>query len=66
MDLAQCGLQVGDVGMVADSHPSGTAYEVEVFRVDGSTYAVVTVQEGKIRPATRNEVPHARAITPCK
>ena len=64
VDLPQYGLQAGDVGTVADIHPSGKAYEVEVFRVDGSTYDVVTVQEGQIRPATKYEVPHARAITP--
>lgn len=64
VDLPQYGLLAGDVGTVADIHPSGKAYEVEVFLADGSTYDVVTVQEGQIRPATKNEVPHARAITP--
>jgi hypothetical protein len=66
VDLPQYGLLAGDVGAVADIHPSGKAYEVEVFRVDGSTYGVVTVQEGQIRPATKNEVTHARAITPAE
>ncbi len=64
VDLPQYGLMAGDVGTVADIHPSGKAFEVEVFRADGSTYDVVTVQEGQIRPATKNEVTHARAITP--
>jgi len=66
VDLPQYGLLTGDVGTVADIHPSGKAYEVEVFRVDGSTYDVVTVQEGQIRPATKNETTHARAITPAE
>ena len=66
VDLPQYGLLAGDVGTVADIHPSGKAYEVEVFRVDGSTYDVVTVQQGQIRPATKNEVTHARAITPAE
>ena len=66
VDLPQYGLQAGDVGTVADIHPSGKAYEVEVFRVDGSTYDVVTVQEDQIRPATKNEMTHARAITPAE
>ena len=66
VDLPQYGLLAGDVGTVADIHPSGKAYEVEVFLADGSTYDVVTVQEGQIRPATKNEVTHARAITPAK
>lgn len=66
VDLPQYGLLVGDVGTVADIHPSGKAYEVEVFLADGSTYDVVTVQEGQIRPATKNEVTHARTITPTK
>lgn len=64
VDLAQYGLLAGDVGTVADIHPSGTAYEVEVFLADGSTYDVVTVHEGQIRPATKHDMPHARAIAP--
>ena len=63
VDLPQYGLLAGDAGIVADIHPSGKAYEVEVFLADGSTYNVVTVQEGQIRPATKREVMHARAIT---
>ena len=63
VDLPQYGLLAGDVGTVADIHSSGKAYEVEVFLADGSTYNVVTVHEGQIRPATKNEVMHARAIT---
>ena len=66
VDLPQYGLLAGDVGTVADIHPSGIAYEVEVFRVDGSTYDVVTVHAGQIRAATKNEVTHARAITPAE
>jgi len=38
VDLPQYGLLAGDVGTVADIHPSGKAYEVEVFLADGSTY----------------------------
>lgn len=66
VDLPKYGLLAGDVGTIADIHPSGNAYklyEVEVFREDGSTYDVVTVQEGQIRAATKNEVMHARATT---
>lgn len=66
VDLPQYGLLAGDVGAVADIRPSGKAYEVEVVRVDGSTYDVVTVQEGQIHPAAKNEVPRARAITPAE
>jgi len=66
VDMPQYGLLAGDVGIVADIHPSGKAYEVEVFRLDGSTYDVVTAQEGQIRPATKNEVTHARAISPAE
>lgn len=64
VDLPRYGLLAGDVGTVADIHASGKAYEVEVFLADGSTYDVVTVQEGQIRPATKNEVMHTRAIKP--
>ena len=66
VDLPRYGLLAGDVGTVADIHPSGNAYEVEVFLADGSTYDVVTVQEGQIRSAAKNEVMHARAIAPAE
>jgi hypothetical protein len=64
VDLPQYGLVAGDVGTVVDIHPSGKAYEVEVFLADGSTYDVVTVQEDHIRPATKGDVTHARTIAP--
>lgn len=64
VDLPEYRLLAGDVGTVADIHPSGKAYEVEVFRVDGSTLGVFTIKEGQIRPAAKNDVVHARAITP--
>lgn len=64
VDLPEYHLLAGDVGTVADIHPSGKAYEVEVFRGDGSTLGVFTVQEGQIRPATKNDVIHARTVAP--
>lgn len=64
VDLPEYRLLAGDVEMVADIHPSGKAYEVEVFRVDGSTLGVFTIKAGQIRSATKNEVVHARAIAP--
>ena len=64
VDLPQYHLLAGDVGTVVDIHPSGKVYEVEVFLVDGSTYDVVTVQEGQIRPATAQEVTQARPLSP--
>lgn len=64
VDLPEYHLLAGDVGTVADIHLSGKAYEVEVFRGDGSTLGVFTVQQDQIRPATKNEVIHARALAP--
>ena len=46
VDLPEYHLLTGDVGTVADIHMSGKAYEVEVFRVDGSTLGVFTVSSG--------------------
>lgn len=62
VDLPQYHLMAGDVGTVVDIHPSGHAYEVEVFLLDGSTYDVVTVQQGQIRPVTDQDVTHARSL----
>lgn len=63
VDLPEYHLMAGDVGVVVDIHPSGLAYEVEVFLLDGSTYDVVTVKQGQIRPVTDHEVTHARPLS---
>lgn len=57
------GLETGDVGTVVHVHKDGRAYEVEFVALDGRTVAVVTVRASQVRPATRREITHARALS---
>jgi len=56
------GLEAGDVGTVVHVYRDGLAFEVEFVALDGHTAAVVTVQSGQVRPVSRHEIPHARAL----
>jgi hypothetical protein len=62
VDLPQYHLQAGDVGTVVDIFHGGAAYMVEVFFVDGSTFAVVGVEAGQGRPVSDRDLLHARAL----
>lgn len=56
------GLVAGDSGTVIDIYDDGVAYEVEFFALSGDTVAVVTIESGLIRPATKADVSHARTL----
>jgi len=56
------GLEAGDVGTVVHVYRDGLAFEVELVALDGHTAAVVTVEAGQVRPVSRHEIPHARAL----
>lgn len=58
------GLVSGDVGTVVHVYADGRAYEVEFFTLDGHTAAVATVEAHQLRPATRQDLLHARSLTP--
>jgi hypothetical protein len=55
-------LEVGDVGTVVHVYRDRVAYEVEFTTLDGRTAAVVTVDASDVRPATRDEITHARTL----
>ena len=61
-DLPAEGLEAGDVGTVVHVYRDGQAFEVEFVALDGHTAAVVTIEAGQVRPVSRHEIPHARAI----
>ena len=61
-DLPSEGLRAGDVGTVVFAHNSDKGYEVEFVALDGHTVAVATVDADQLRPVTRNEIAHSRAI----
>lgn len=61
-DLPDLGLCAGDVGTVVHIYPEAKAYEIEFFTLDGTSFAVATVDAGKVRPANKREVTHARQV----
>jgi hypothetical protein len=63
-DLPQYGLKAGDIGTVVLIHREGEGYEVEFAALDGETLAVTSVLASQVRPAMRNEIPHARMMEP--
>jgi hypothetical protein len=53
LDLAQEGLQAGDIGTVVHIHPDAPAYEVEFMTLAGETLAVVTLSPTQLHPIAR-------------
>ena len=58
--LPERDLQAGDVGTVVHVYETGSAYEVEFFRLDGQTVTVETVSASAVRPVASTDVTHAR------
>ena len=56
------GLEAGDVGTVVHVYRDGLAYEAEFVALDEHTAAVVTLEASQVRPVTRSEITHARAL----
>ena len=61
-DLADSGLTKGDVGVVVHIHKGGGAYEVEFIAMDGSTVAVLTLEDSQVQIADSRMIPHVREI----
>ena len=63
-DLPEKGLKTGDVGTVVDVHEAeaGAGYSIEFFSPSGETVAVATVIADAARPASGDEVLHARRL----
>lgn len=62
VDLPQYHLKVGDVGVVVMIHGEHEGYELEIFSADGHTLDVITVEAAQVRPVTRRDVLHVRAL----
>jgi hypothetical protein len=57
------GREAGDSGTVLDAYANGEAYDVaEFFALSGDTVAVATVEASALRPATAEDVMHARTV----
>lgn len=61
-DLPAEGLLAGDVGTVVHIHTGGVAYEVEFITLTGRTVAVATVKASQLRPVSRQDINHVRAL----
>ena len=61
-DLADEGLEAGDVGTVVHIHKGEAAYEVEFTTLDGRTLAVATVTRNQLRPVSHRDVTHVREL----
>ena len=60
--LSSEGLQAGDVGIIVHIYREGKAFEVEFLALDGSTVSVATVEASQVRPVSRRDISHARAM----
>jgi hypothetical protein len=63
-DVLDAGLETGDVGRVVFCYRSGEAYEVEFLAGDGSTLAVLTLEEDEVRPLEGSDTFHVRTESP--
>ncbi len=64
-DLPEKGLKAGDVGTVVEVYEgeaAGAGYSIEFFSPSGETVAVATVLADAARPASDDEVLHARRL----
>ena len=57
-------LSPGDVGTVVYIHQGGEAYIVEFMSLEGETIALATVLHSQARAVSRDDISHARTITP--
>ncbi len=61
-DLADEGLQAGDVGTIIHIHRLGEAFEVEFVTLGGSTVTVVTLLSAQIRAVGNRDISHVRQL----
>lgn len=57
-------LAAGDLGTVVFCYPGDGGFEVEFITADGSTVAVLTLDDSDIRPPADGEILHARWVRP--
>jgi hypothetical protein len=62
-DLAEYGLERGDIGTIVLVHRGGKGYEVEFVALDGETVAVASVLASQVRSVVGREIAHARPVT---
>ncbi len=61
-DVADAGLEAGDIGSVVHVHKGGAGYEVEIMTLAGETVAVVTLRPAQVRSIQPRDVAHVREL----
>ena len=61
-DVADVGLEAGDIGTVVHVHKGGAGYEVEIMTLAGETVAVVTLRPAQVRSIQPRDVAHVREL----
>ncbi len=61
-NIADHGLQIGDIGTIVHKYEEGKAFEVEFVSAEGKTIALLTLTHNSIRKVTGNEMLHVRKL----
>ncbi len=61
-DISEYGLKRGDIGAVVHCYKDSLTFEVEFVTADGTTIAVLTLNQADIRPISGREVLHTREL----
>ena len=59
-DILKEQLRSGDVGTIVHIYKGGAAFEVEFLTLAGDTAAIATVLPAQVRPASGQDITHAR------
>ena len=62
--IVEHGLVAGDVGTVVHGYADGEASEVESVDTQGTTIAVLTLEESAVLPPMAGEILHVRDVSP--
>lgn len=62
VDLPEHGFIAGDIGVIVHIHGEHEGYELEIFSADGHTLDVMTVEANQVRPVSRRDILHVRAL----
>jgi hypothetical protein len=60
VDLLEYGFKAGDVGRIVHIYGDASAYELEIFALDGHTLDVVTVEANQVRSVSEHDMLHVR------
>lgn len=63
VDLADKGLEKGDVGVVVEIYGNHEGYEVEFMTKEGRTIAVETLSSDQVRAINERDIWHVRELT---